>query len=190
MKSLIFSLLLIHANATNFLIVRHGETDWNKEKIWQGTIDLSLNETGRSQAMMLRDQLQNRHFDLCFTSHLIRTIETANILTNIPNQIDRRLEERSKKLFFGSPKIYEDSSLVSNRVFECLEEIAKKHPDKEFLIVTHGGVIKQIISDILKISPKKGDIEVPNMSTLEITYLDGHWAIVNSSNITYFFSAE
>ena len=62
-------------------IVRHGQTDWNLEQRLQGSIDIPLNETGRSQARALRDRIKNMKFDICYCSTLFRAAETAQILT-------------------------------------------------------------------------------------------------------------
>ncbi len=199
MKFIFFCLFLMNANATTFLLVRHGETDWNKHKIWNGTSDVSLNETGRSQAAILAKNLANQEFHLCFASHLIRAKETAAILTNLPVQVDERLRERTFKCFDDIPfgtctrfieKQYENPALVRARVFECLEEIALNHPQKRILVATHGGIIKQILMDIHSpnSSPKK--IQVPNTATLEIHYSNGAWTIGETKNIEYLIEED
>ena len=194
MKTVIFSILLLtSAHATSFLLVRHGETDWNKEKIWYGTSDVSLNETGRNQATILAESLKTRQFDQCYASHLIRAGETAAILTTLPVQIDERLRERSSKHFeklpYGTPargikKEYEDPALVSARVFECLEEIATRHKGQTILIATHGGIIKQILTDLLYPNLPTPPIKVPNTATLELEFEDGQWRVKEMQNIT------
>ena len=63
-------------NKTIYL-VRHGETDYNKRKIIQGSgVDASLNETGRAQAQALFKQYGQLQFDIVLTSALIRTHQT------------------------------------------------------------------------------------------------------------------
>lgn len=59
-------------------IVRHGETEYNKQHIVQGSgVDSSLNDTGRAQATALFEGYKHIDFDLVYTSALIRTRETA-----------------------------------------------------------------------------------------------------------------
>lgn len=51
-------------------IVRHGQTDWNLEKRYQGRIDIELNGTGIKQAEKLSLKLSNIKFDKVFSSPL------------------------------------------------------------------------------------------------------------------------
>ena len=52
------------------LIVRHGKTNYNKEKRAAGLTDIELNEEGIEQAKELRDKLKNEKFDLIISSPL------------------------------------------------------------------------------------------------------------------------
>ena len=62
-------------------LVRHGETDANKNGILQGQgLNYQLNDTGVRQATKLKNELRNVNFDLCFTSPLIRAWSTAMII--------------------------------------------------------------------------------------------------------------
>lgn len=78
--------------------LRHGETDWNKERRMQGTIDIPLNEKGRRIAELTAKELSKIPFDLIISSPLSRAVETARIVTghaDIPLRIDVRLRELS-----------------------------------------------------------------------------------------------
>lgn len=61
-------------------IVRHGETDWNKERKVQGFSDIPLNEYGRHLARQTAEGMKDIPFDLAYTSPLIRAKETAEII--------------------------------------------------------------------------------------------------------------
>src|SRR5581483_12433051 len=65
---------------TTLLLVRHGETDWNSERRWQGHADEPLNETGRAQAREVADELADRSIDAVYSSDLSRARETAEII--------------------------------------------------------------------------------------------------------------
>ena len=62
------------------ILVRHGETDWNKAGRFQGQIDIPLNDNGRTQAAAARDFLRDVHIDRAWSSTLSRPTETAEII--------------------------------------------------------------------------------------------------------------
>ena len=85
---------------TTLLLVRHGETDWNREGRWQGLSDTSLNDLGREQARVLAGTLDGT-VDAVYSSDLNRARETAEILAeelDLEVRLDPRLRERG----FGS----------------------------------------------------------------------------------------
>jgi 2,3-bisphosphoglycerate-dependent phosphoglycerate mutase len=61
--------------------IRHGETDYNRENRYAGTIDVPLNEAGRNDARDASIHIRSMHFDVSVVSPLSRAIETAEILT-------------------------------------------------------------------------------------------------------------
>jgi phosphoserine phosphatase len=63
-----------------FLLIRHGETDWNRAGKFQGQIDVPLNEYGRSQAILAAEFLKTIEIDFGFTSPMLRPKETAEII--------------------------------------------------------------------------------------------------------------
>jgi len=65
---------------TDVLLIRHGETAWNRGKIFRGTHDVPLNDNGRAQGAALAEALRNRRIDAAFTSGLSRARETAEIV--------------------------------------------------------------------------------------------------------------
>lgn len=64
-------------SSCRFVLIRHGQTYWNRKKKMQGQVNIPLNETGKQQAKALAKQLENYEFDYCFSSPLIRAVETA-----------------------------------------------------------------------------------------------------------------
>jgi len=65
---------------TDLLLMRHGETAWNRGKIFRGTHDVPLNDNGRAQAAALAEALRDRPIDAAYTSGLSRARETAEIV--------------------------------------------------------------------------------------------------------------
>ena len=81
---------------TTILLTRHGETDWNRERRWQGHADPPLNDVGRRQARSLAESLTAKPIDALYSSDLSRARETAEIVgerIGLPVRLDPRLRE-------------------------------------------------------------------------------------------------
>ena len=77
-------------------LVRHGETDWNREKRWQGHHDRSLSAAGRAQAAAAARRLRGERITQLHTSDLKRARETAQIIAGVcgvESGADRALRE-------------------------------------------------------------------------------------------------
>ena len=143
------------------LLVRHGQTDWNKEKKIMGRCDVSLNEEGLRQAEETSNNLVNERIDLIICSPLKRAEETAKVINknrNIPIIFDERIIERDFGEFDGMSAIdldridlwdyyknekYQKAENIQDfftRIYGFLNDIKEKYADKNILIVSHGGV--------------------------------------------------
>jgi phosphoserine phosphatase len=71
----------IKSSATRILLIRHGETDWNRIHRFQGRSDLPLNKKGREQARAVAMALRHESIMAVYTSPLVRAIETARLIT-------------------------------------------------------------------------------------------------------------
>ena len=69
------------------LLVRHGETDFNKNKLIQGHSDIVLNETGKEQAINAGQKITDFDIDAVFSSPLKRALETARLMLDNSNNI-------------------------------------------------------------------------------------------------------
>ncbi len=86
----------------HLLLVRHGQSQWNLENRFTGWIDVPLTAAGRAEAGKAGERIKKigLHFDVAYTSVLIRAIETLNVILsilgqeNIPVIKDRALNER------------------------------------------------------------------------------------------------
>ena len=76
------------ANDMTLVIIRHGESEWNKANLFTGWTDVDLSEAGRAEAVESGRALASEgfDFDLCYTSYLKRAIHTLNIVLD---EIDR-----------------------------------------------------------------------------------------------------
>jgi broad specificity phosphatase PhoE len=68
------------SKATRILLVRHGETDWNRKRRFQGRSDIPLNQEGRDQAQALACALKAETLVAIHTSPLARARETAGLI--------------------------------------------------------------------------------------------------------------
>lgn len=84
----------------NLVIVRHGQSQWNKENRFTGWIDIDLSPAGEEEANKAAEKLKDQKFDIAFTSDLIRAQRTLDIileninLNHIPVKKDKALNER------------------------------------------------------------------------------------------------
>ena len=74
------------------LLVRHGETDWNQQKRYQGQVDISLNENGKLQSDKVAEFLKDVSIDKVYSSSLLRAKETAEIILQQHQGINLELE--------------------------------------------------------------------------------------------------
>lgn len=81
-------------------IVRHGETDWNKEGRYQGTSNVPLNAVGLAQAKACAKALEHVHFDKIIASPLERALVTAETIKG-RRKMDIKVDERLKEFNFG-----------------------------------------------------------------------------------------
>ena len=72
---------------TTILLIRHGETDWNAEKIFRGRADIELNENGIKQAELLAKHLAGERIVAIYSSPLKRALRTAGIMAG-SHQVD------------------------------------------------------------------------------------------------------
>ena len=68
-----------------FVILRHGESEWNKLNKFTGLTDVALSEQGKQEARLAGNLLKNCFFDFVFSSQLERTIHTAKIIADVQN---------------------------------------------------------------------------------------------------------
>ncbi len=162
-------------------VVRHGETDWNREGIYQGQTDTSLNENGRETAKKLGIILSKIKFTSIYSSDLLRARETAEIINsflNVPVYYMKELREldfgrwtgvsiwdmskNNSELFKKwqedpwnvSPPGGETFRELTERVIKVLENIFITHKDENILVVSHAGPIKAMIFGLLSATGK------------------------------------
>ncbi len=94
---------------TTIFIIRHGETEWNVQKIMQGHSNSPLTPEGERQAGQIANDLKPVHFDAVFSSDMLRAKRTAEIIAlerKIAVKTTEALRERSYGVFEG--KVYDE----------------------------------------------------------------------------------
>jgi uncharacterized phosphatase len=135
-------------------VVRHGQTDLNKEGRLQGRKGLPLNEEGRKQAESLRERLKEVRFDYVYSSPQERAIQTAEISTGMQPIIEPRLDVYDLGEADGLRKnevqldgILPDKNVYSGmediqdyikRLFSFMGELQQKYGEKEVNILLSG----------------------------------------------------
>lgn len=160
-------------------VVRHGQTDWNREGRIQGGTDNPLNATGREQAQALGRTLADVRIDAVYSSSHQRARQTAAVFEGrAPVVAMDELRERFFGRFEGAndkdPAIVADWNKrrftwtddmeggetlesQSRRAETALRQIRARHPDgATVVIVGHGGINPLIVSQLIGVPPQEG----------------------------------
>lgn len=91
------------------VLLRHGLTAWNKEGRWQGFTDTPISDEGKAQIKKAAEAIKDINFDIAFTSNLLRTQETFQVIKNTlqlncPVNHDSALNERDYGIYTGKNK--------------------------------------------------------------------------------------
>jgi len=156
---------------SRIILVRHGETNWNKEGRFQGQIDIPLNKTGKNQAEKASCYLNKIKFNKAYSSSMSRPFETAKIILggNKNNNIEiikiDGLSEISHGLWEG--KLEKD-------IQRTWPEMLKKwHKEPENVIMPEG----ESIEDVSKRSLNAWDSICKNQKKDDITLIVAHDAV-------------
>jgi broad specificity phosphatase PhoE len=154
---------------TTILLARHGESDWNRSKQWQGVADRPLTDLGRRQAADLARRLEDTELDAVYSSDLQRARETAEVVARTKGlsvettphlrevdvgswsgltreEAEARFPEHYARWLQGGEgwddgETYEQ---LGDRVMRAIRRIASDHEGQRVLVVAHGGSIRAI----------------------------------------------
>ena len=84
------------------LLVRHGETEWNRQSRYQGQIDVPLNQNGVLQSNKVADLIKDVSIDKAFSSSLLRAKETTEIILKHHKDVDIELKDGFKEIIHGA----------------------------------------------------------------------------------------
>lgn len=163
---------------SRFLLVRHGQTSWNKNNKYQGQTNIPLNDIGKEQAYHISKRLAKEKLNAVYSSDLDRAIETAHIIAK-PHNLEVIPTEDMREINFGSwegynfeqimriwPEQYqkwindpwnynppggESLGELTRRVKNFMLKTAARHPGQNVLVVSHAGPIRAFLSVILEL---------------------------------------
>ncbi len=158
------------------LLIRHGETEWNRREVFRGRADVPLSARGREQARLLGEALRGSGVQAVYTSPLSRARQTADPLADALG-IEVRTDERLLDMSFGrwesrprgevakeDPALYrawltepqefrapdgESLADVIARARPAMGEIAARHKGGRAAIVTHRVICKVLLCSVL-----------------------------------------
>jgi broad specificity phosphatase PhoE len=198
------------------VLIRPGETDWNRLGRWQGWVSIPLNELGRRQAYALANFIRHIGMGALYTSDLQRALETAECLaeplgfTPIP---DVRLRERNIGLWQGLtldemrawyPEEYaamlndvngyrvpggESRTDVRQRVIAAFNDILKRDQNETVGILSHTTAIKVLLGDLIP-GYNPIDVDLDNTSVTTIRRKDGEWELVAVDDVMHLENLE
>ncbi|MCK5250037.1 MAG: histidine phosphatase family protein [Spirochaetaceae bacterium] len=190
---------------TTLVLIRHGETEWNRSGRYQGHADSPLTTRGLAQARAVAYALDGKRFDAFYSSDLGRAKRTASIIADKVGRrflTDSRLREQHYGLmqghdgkgareldpgFFESlsggdadyvPKGGESRRQRHERAIEALADIAGHHQGGMILVVTHGGIVDSLFRETLGIphdSPRRYSLY--NAAVNRFGFIDESWTL-------------
>ncbi len=161
---------------TRFILVRHGQTEWNRIKRFRGRADISLDETGRRQAEAAALRLKDEQIAAIYSSPLKRTLETASILASqfklsvqplgglidmdvgswqglTPEEVAQQDGQLYQKWLKHPHEVRfphgESLDMVRQRAFAAVNDVASRHENQTVALVSHEAVCQILIIAIL-----------------------------------------
>ncbi len=153
-------------------LIRHGETEWNKEKRFQGWTDIPLSPEGEAQAKKLGKRFEQISVDEIYVSPLRRAVQTAQCVADATG-LSLQYNENFKEINFGAwegmtakeiaasygPAFTEfiahpeegtfpgeiSFDHVTERIQRGLAEVLEGKDGKNIVIVSHGGIVRLMI---------------------------------------------
>ena len=192
---------------TELILIRHGETDWNRELRFQGQIDVPLNDTGHAQAQRVATQLAGESVQHLVSSDLLRARQTAMPAAQrlgLQAVNDLALREQNFGVVDGMrgediqtlyPQAWRDWTAFDadfafdggestrsfhSRVMTALSHLADTRRGQRLLVVTHGGVLDMVYRTALGLSlsgPRQSVI--PNGAINRVRVVDERVEIVS-----------
>ena len=178
---------------TELIVIRHGETDWNRQQRFQGQIDVPLNAAGRAQAERLARRLAGEPFDVVVASDLQRAFATAQAAADplwreqafgvlegldAPTIVQQHPELWAQWLRhdadYALPGGGESVRAFHDRVLRGLHRVAQAHAGRRIAVFTHGGVLDMLWRAAQRLTLHGArTCEIPNTGINRLRWRDG-----------------
>lgn len=181
-------------------LVRHGETELNKEFRFIGRTDIGLSENGRLQAETVAERFSKKKIKAVYSSDMLRAVQTAEIITE-PHGLNVKQVEGLREIDFGNWEgltYYEIEEMdgdhltawiedpininipkgetwehFESRVLKSLSSIIEEEKDGEVIIVSHGGPIKLLVGHYYGRDPEFFSSFWPSPGTVSVVEIMG-----------------
>ena len=188
------------------LIIRHGESTGNLNRIMQGQGPFPLTEKGKIQAVLAAKEIKDNFDSICciYSSDLTRAKESTDIIYKILGitkvTFDQRLREHDCGFLEGKvfteelKKKYlepgftdhdfcipegESRNEMTKRIKESFEEIVSKTQENStIMIITHGGVLGRLLKSILNLLPEENTFANCKINLIERKTKKDDWKLV------------
>lgn len=190
---------------TVLYLIRHGETEWNLTKRYQGQSDIPLNTPGIRQAERLAAWYQEHAFDHIYASDLSRAFHTAHPLASkrgMEITTLSMLRERSYGQWEGmtyeevrsafaevdtDTTIYGIEPMVDlrHRARAVMEEIARKHLNEKVAVISHGGFINAFLYVITEGKQGTGITRIDNTGVTTLRFTNDGWRVLQVNDTAH-----
>lgn len=181
---------------SEIVLIRHGETEWNVDRRYQGTSDRPLNDLGIRQTEALADSMRGEEWDAIISSPLKRAWNTAlpiakaltmseDLLIPDPRLMERSygvaegftLTEREERFPGDSWDGLESVDDLSTRAVGAIKDYIHRFPNQRLLMVTHGTWINAVLEMLSNGEFGHGKSIILNTSCTFLTHTANGWEV-------------
>jgi broad specificity phosphatase PhoE len=184
---------------TRVYLARHGETDWNRSRRWQGHADTHLNEAGLTQARALGRRLAALGIEKIYTSDLARARETAVLVgeavgvtpvaapdlrevdvgswAGLTREAARARDPEGYRRWLAGATGWSDGETyeaLHERAVAAFERLTADQPERTLLLLTHNGPIRAIVSHALGLPPTADRRRIAGGANCSLSLLHRH----------------
>ena len=185
---------------TLIYLVRHGETDWNRAGLIQGSTDIPLNELGREQASasgrLFAGGHHGRRWHGIYSSPLTRALDTGKIIAAelgiahvqpLAALVERNYGDAEgftnrevARRYPGATEVpgRETRDAVAARVLPALMALGRRHIGEAIIVTTHGGVIRTLLDHLAPDDHAHRGSAIANGSVHSFSHADGALELV------------